>query len=330
MKLYNSKITGVGIGIAKRVIDNNFFEKIVETSDEWIRSRSGIIERRFVDKDESTIDVALDAARQAIKNSNTDVLDIDLIIFATTTADYVCPPSVGMAQDALGAKNAAGFDLNAGCSGLVYAIITANQYIATGNYKKILVIGAEAISKFLNFKDRSTCILFGDGASAVIMERNDNENSEGIIAFDLGLDGSGYEYIIRYAGGSRIPITKEMIDQDKHWLTMQGKAVFKFAVSVVPQTIKKVLENTKYSLKDVDMIIPHQANNRIIDSVAKQLELPSEKFYTNIQKYGNTAAASVGIALKEAIDDGKVKKGDLVILVGFGTGLTYATCLMRI
>lgn len=320
-------IIGVGAYIPEKVVTNFDMEKIVETTDEWIRTRTGIKERRMAAENEACSDLAVKAGANAIANAGLSPEDIDLIIVATLSPDYAFPATAALVQDRLGAKKAAAFDLEAACTGFVYGIITGANFIATGIYKNVLVIGSEVLSKIMDWSDRNTCVLFGDGASAVVL--GEVEKGYGIIASNLGADGSGGHFLDQPAGGSRNPATVETVNNKMHFLKMNGKEVFKFAVTTVPMTITKTLEKANLKTSDVNMYVPHQANYRIIDSAAERLQEPLSKFYMNMERFGNTSSASIGIALDEIVKDKKLKKGDNIMLVGFGAGLTYGSCLIK-
>ncbi|TDT70443.1 3-oxoacyl-[acyl-carrier-protein] synthase III [Hypnocyclicus thermotrophus] len=320
-------IVGVGAYVPEKIMTNFDLEKIVETSDEWITSRTGIKERHIAEENEATSDLGYEAAKKALKDANLKPEDIDLIIVATITPDYPFPATAAIIQDKLGAKNAAVFDLEAACSGLVYGIVTGANFISTGAYKNVLVIGAEALSKIMDWTDRNTCVLFGDGAGAVVL--SEVEEGYGVLSFDLGADGSGGHTLDQPGGGSRNPATVETVNNRMHYLKMKGKEVFKFAVNVLPKTTLKTLEKAELTIDDVKLYIPHQANFRIIDSAAKKLNESIDKFYMNMDRFGNTSAASIGIALSEIYENKKLKKGDNILLVGFGAGLTYASCVIK-
>ncbi len=326
-ELKNVGIIGIGSYLPKKILDNFELEKMVNTTDEWITTRTGIKERRIAEPEEACSDLAVKAAIKAIEDARLKPDDIDLIIVATITPDFAFPSTAALVQDRIGAKKAAAFDLEAACTGFVYAIATASNFIATGVYKNAVVIGSEVLSKIMDWEDRNTCVLFGDGAAAVTLGEVDKEY--GIKAYHLGTDGSGGHYLDQPGGGSRNPATKETLDGRMHYLKMKGKEVFKFAVNALPETVLNTLEKVNLKPENIDMYIPHQANFRIIDSAAKKLEQPLSKFYMNMEKYGNTSSASIGIAMAEAVENGKIKKGDNVMLVGFGAGLTYGSCLLK-
>ena len=326
MTAYKAGITGVGSSLPEKVLTNFDLEKIVDTTDEWIRTRSGIHERRIVTNDQATSDIAVEASRLAIQDAQIKPEELELIICATVTPDYLFPATAALLQDRLGAKKAAAFDLEAGCSGFVYALCVANQFIQTGFYKKILVVGAETLSKITNWQDRRTCVLFGDGAGAVVVERVD---LGGILGMNLGCDGSGGQFLDMLAGGSKHPASKLSVEQDMHYIRMDGNQVYRFAVKIMGKAAIEALNDAGLQPEDIDVMIPHQANLRIIDAAAKRLNLPTEKVYINLPKYGNTSSASIPIALDEAYHEQFIKKGDKIVLVGFGAGLTWAAVVLE-
>lgn len=320
-------ILGLGTYVPEKIMTNFDLEKIVDTSDAWIQKMTGIKERRIAAENEATSDLAYNAAVKALESSNTKAEELDLIVVATMTPDYFTPSVSAILQKRLGAHHAAAFDLGAACSGFVYGLEAGGNFIATGMYKKVLVIGAEVFSRILDWEDRNTCVLFGDGAAAAVL--GEVEEGHGIIGSHLGADGDLDDVLVIPAGGSRAPATHETVDNRSHYLKMKGPEVFKFAVKAMPGAVEKVLSNTGIGIEELDLIVPHQANMRIISSAAKKLGFPTEKFVINLDKYGNTSAASVGLALGEAVEKGMVKKGDNIALVGFGAGLTYASCVMK-
>lgn len=327
MKLKNVGISGIGYYVPEKILTNFDLEKMVDTSDEWIKSRTGIEERRIASKEEACSDLAVKAAEKALKDAKINPEDIDLIILATISPDYAFPATAALVQDRIGAVNAAAFDLEAACTGLVYGIVTGANFISTGMYKNVLVIGAEALSKIVDWEDRNTCVLFGDGAGAVVL--SEVGEGEGILSYHLAAKGSGGHYLEQLGGGSRNPASEETVKNRMHFLRMDGQEVYKFAVNALPETVEKTIEKSEFTTEDIDIIIPHQANYRIINSAAKKLKLPLEKFYMNLNKYGNTSSASIGIAMGEALEKGLIKKGDNIVLVGFGAGLTYGSCLIK-
>lgn len=320
-------ILGTGLCVPPDVITNFDLEKTVDTSDEWIVGRTGIRERRFVDGETAASDIALKASRIALDAADTDPEELDLIILGTVTPDYVFPATACVLQDLLGARNAAAFDLSAGCSGLLYGINIAAQFVETGKYKKILCVGVETLSKILDMTDRNTCVLFGDGAGVAVV--GEAPDGAGILSTYMKADGSLVKMLYLPGGGSRNPSTHETIDARMHYIKMEGRGVFKVAVRMMVEASEKVLDEAGYSGKDVDVFIPHQANMRIMEAVAKRVGVPREKVYVNLDKYGNTSAASIGLAMDEAVRDGTIKPGYLVLLVAFGAGFTWAGTLIR-
>ena len=317
-----AKIIGTGSALPSKILTNVDLEKMVDTSDEWIKERTGIKERRVSGEDVATSDLAYDAAKRAIEASKIDPLTIDLIIVATCSPDSLFPSVSTILQDKLGAINAAAFDLSAACSGFNFALSTASKFIETGSYKKILVVGADTLTKYLDWTDRNTCILFGDGAGAVVLEAT--EENSGVLSSYMKAKGSGGKFLVMPGGGSRDPENK-----NGSFIKMDGKEVFRFAVKALEESVVEVVKLANLEIKDINLLIPHQANVRIIDHVIKKFNLPKEKVYVNLQHYGNTSAASIPIALDEAVREGKIKKGDIVVLSGFGAGLTYASNLIK-
>ncbi|RRD40999.1 ketoacyl-ACP synthase III [Leptotrichia sp. OH3620_COT-345] len=318
-------ILGTGSYLPEKVLTNDDLAKMVDTNDEWIRTRTGIIERRIVAEDEATSDLAYKAAKSAIEDAGINKDEIELIIVATMTPDHVTPSTAAIVQDRLGIR-AAAFDLSAACTGFVYAYTTGYSFIRAGIYKKVLVIGAEAMTRTIDWEDRGTCILFGDGAGAVVLGETD---SGGFIASNLVADGSGACELMIPSGGSRKPVSIETIKNKEIYMQMNGREIFKFAVKVFPETVENVLEQGNITADDVDLFIPHQANIRIIESIAKRFKQSMDKFYVNLQKYGNTSAATIPIAIDEANKEGRLKKGDKLVAVGFGGGLTYGSVLFE-
>ena len=319
-------IVGWGSYVPEKVITNHDLEQIVDTNDEWIRSRTGIAERHVAaDPKETSVTLAVAAARKALEVADVPAGKIDLIVCATTTPEYAFPATACLIQDALGADNAGAFDLSAACSGFVYGLAMARGQILAGDAEYVLVIGTETLSRIVDWTDRGTCILFGDGAGAVLVAAS--EVPGGILAVDLGSDGSGGNTLILPAGGSAMPTSLETVSSGMHYLKMDGKAVFRFATRVMAASTRKVLTRAGYTPEEVDLVVPHQANLRIIqNSVLNQLKIPEEKVFINLEKYGNTSTASIPIALCEAIAAGKLRTGHKVVFVGFGAGLTWAAC----
>ncbi len=311
---------GTGSCLPDNEVTNFDLEKIVDTSDEWIRTRTGISARRIADDQTATSDLAYGAALKAMEAAEVSAEELDMIIVATITPDNSFPSTACTLQDKLGAVNASAFDISAACSGFIYATTVAKQFVETGSVKNVLVIGAETLSKILDFTDRNTCVLFGDGAGAVIVGPVENG---GIVAMDLGAKGSGGKFLSQPAGGSRMPASQETLDNKLHSIHMDGSEVFKFAVRIMASSSKRVIDEAGWSIEDLDYLVPHQANIRIINSAGKKLKLPMDQVHVNLDKFGNTSAGSVPIALDEAVRSGKIKRGDKVVLVAFGGGLTW-------
>ena len=326
-KLYNAGILGTGFYVPEKIMTNADLEKIVDTTDEWIVERTGIRERRIAEDGVPMSDLAMKAAENALADAGVAAEDLDLIIVATLTSDRIIPSTACMIQDRLGAKRAAAFDLSAACAGFAYAASVASQFIETGAYKKALVIGAETLSKYIDWEDRNTCVLFGDGAGAAVLGQV--EEGYGILSFDLGSDGSGGDAIQIPSSGSLMPVSKESIDQRLNLIHMNGKEVYMFAVKAMGRTVKNSLAKIDMPKEQIDWLVPHQANIRIIESAAKRLSMPMEKVIVNIHKYGNMSAACIPIALAEAAAAKRFKKGDIIALSGFGAGLTWASCIIR-
>jgi 3-oxoacyl-[acyl-carrier-protein] synthase-3 len=323
---YRAAITGLGAYVPEKILTNADLEKMVETTDEWIRTRTGIRERHIAAADQATSDLALPASQEALKNAGLTPQDLDLIIVATTSPDMFFPSAACFLQAKLGASCAA-FDMAAACSGFTYALSVAESFVKSGLHKHILVVGAETISRFINWTDRGTCVLFGDGAGAAVVSRS--KDGHGILASYLGADGRESEILQIPAGGSRIPPSAESIANNLHYIRMQGPELFKIAVKTMEQAVLKVLEHEHLKIKDISCLIPHQANDRILRAVADRLEIPHEKVFINVDRYGNMSSASTVIALYEAVKTGAVKKGNYVVLVAFGGGLTWGASLIK-
>ena len=323
---YRAAITGLGAYLPEKVLTNFDLEKIVETTDEWIRTRTGISERHIAGENQSASDLALPAAQEALKSAGLTPNDIDLIIVATISPDMLFPSTACYLQAKLGASCGA-FDMAAACSGFPYAVAVAEGFVKSGLYKNILVVGAEAITKFINWKDRATCVLFGDGAGAAVISRS--TDGHGILASYLGADGTQSNILQIPGGGSMFPPSETTVKDGLHYLKMQGPELFKIAVKTMEQAVLEVLKRENLTIKDVNCLIPHQANNRILQAVAERLEIPSEKVFINVDRYGNMSSASTAVALYEAVKTGTIKKGDYVVLVAFGGGLTWAANLLR-
>jgi 3-oxoacyl-[acyl-carrier-protein] synthase III len=328
--MYKTKILGTGGYLPEAILTNADIEKMVDTNDAWIVERTGIRQRRIASKTQATSDLALIAAERAIEAAKISPKDLDMIIFASVTPDQAMPNAACTLQAKLGAGTCVAWDLNAACSGFVFGASTANQYIKTGMYKNILVIGAEVLSRIVNYKDRDTCILFGDAAGAMIFGRSSGEkDSSEILAESLFSDGTLGDLLTLYAGGSRMPITHEVLDKGLNNMTMKGREIFKNAIRTMSKGAGDVLQATKMSLEDVKWFIPHQANQRILEGVAKQLDFPMSKVIMNLDRTGNTSAATVPVAFDEAVRDGRIKRGDICLITVFGAGLTSGAILMR-
>lgn len=326
MKLRSVGIIGTGKYVPERVLTNAELETMVETNDEWIVSRTGIRERHIAAPDQATSDLAYEAAVKALKSAGIAAEDIELIIVATVTPDMTFPSTACILQEKLGAKKAAAFDLSAACSGFVYSLATANGFIQTGMYNNALIIGADALSRITDYTDRNTCVLFGDGAGAVVL--GEVPEGRGFLSFDLGAEGAGGELLKLEGGGSRCPASEETIRSGKHFIYMNGREVFKFAVRVMGTATEEVLRKAGKDKSEIDLFVPHQANIRIIQSAMQRLDLPEEKCVINVDKYANTSAASIPLALVEAVEEGRVKEGDTLLLVGFGGGLTWGASVL--
>ena len=321
--MYNVEIAGTGSCVPVHKVSNDDISKFVETSDQWISERTGIKERRIATK-ENTTDLAVGSALDALSDAGITPEEVELIIVATVTPDYFFPSTACLVQERIGACNATSFDISAACSGFIYGISIARQFIRTGMYKTALVIGSEVLSKVTDWQDRNTCVLFADGAGTAVLRRGE----EGIVAEMTGSDGNGAENLQCAA----VPLNSrftESVNTSTSYISMNGREIYKFAVRVIPECINKVLENTGYNIEDIKTIIPHQANIRIVDAAAKKLGIDKDKFFVNLHRYGNTSGASIPIALDEMSKQKLISKGDLIILVGFGAGLTYGAQLIR-
>ncbi|MGC4049057.1 MAG: beta-ketoacyl-ACP synthase III [Paludibaculum sp.] len=324
----NVKISAVGAWVPPRVLTNADLEKMVDTTNEWILERTGIRERHIADPEIATSDMALNAARIALEERGTTAEDVDAIILCTVTPDHMFPSTACIVQHKLGAKHAWGFDLVAACSSFVYGLTTAAHLVGSGSHKKVLVIGSDTMSRIIDYKDRSTCVLFGDGAGAFLIEPGE-EGGPGFIGFRNELDGSGGEALRMPAGGSRMPPSHETIDQRLHFVHQEGQAVFKFAVRRMGEISSELLAAHNLKPTDVKLMIPHQANRRIILACADRLGIPHEKVLINIERYGNTTSGTIPIATREAVDTGRLQKGDLVLFAAVGAGFTVGANLWR-
>lgn len=322
-----AKITGIECYAPPRVVTNDDLAKIVETSDEWIRTRTGITERHYVDPGMATSHMATEAARMLLEKMQIDPMTIDLIVLASVTPDMFFPATACLIQDRLGAKNAWGFDLSAACSGFVYALTVGAQFVGAGTHKRALVIGSDTMTSILDFRDRATCVLFGDAAGAVLVEPA--KDGEGILDFMHDVDGSGGCNLYMPAGGSLHPSTHETVDKRMHYVHQEGQQVFKYAVRRMADTAAQLLERNRVTGEDIAVVVPHQANLRIIRATQERIGVPDEKVMVNIDRYGNTTAATIPLGLRDAVEMGKLKKGDLALIVAVGAGYTTGGMLMR-
>ncbi len=325
--LHHAHIVGWGKAVPERVLTNDDLTAMVDTSDEWIRQRTGIVERRIAAEGETTFTLSLKAARAALEVAEQDPAGLDLIIVATVTPDHAFPATACLVQDALGAEKAAAFDLSAGCSGFIYALSLAADLLAAGRYGCALVIGAETLSRITDWTDRNTCVLFGDGAGAVVLRAS--EAPGGILASVLGADGSGGELLILPAGGSAHPASAETVAARQHFIRMEGRPVFRFATRIMPEAARRVLSRAGLTVEEVALFIPHQANDRILQAAAREMGVEEGRVFSNLARYGNTSSASIPIALCEAIEQGRVNRDDLIVCTGFGAGLTWGAVAIR-
>ncbi|MCJ7580531.1 MAG: ketoacyl-ACP synthase III [Candidatus Aminicenantes bacterium] len=321
------KISGTGFYAPEKVLTNRDLEKMVDTSDEWIVTRTGIKERRIASEDQSTSDLAVIACRRALKDAGVGIEDIDLILLATSTPDTIFPSTACWVQKELGADHIPAFDLSAGCTGLLYAMIVAESMILYGSVRRILLVGAEMLSRFVNWEDRNTCILFGDAAAALVLEKSEDES--GMLSSYWKADGNLGGLLSLPGGGSRHPATQETLEQNLHFLQMKGNEVFKHAVKRMGEAALAALEKAGLTTDDIDYLIPHQANIRIIEATGKRLKLSKKKVFINIQKYGNVSVATIPIGLHELKEQGKLKKNDIIVLAAFGAGFTWAAITYR-
>ncbi len=326
MRKLKARIIGHGYFVPEKVLTNFDLEKMVDTSNEWIVSRSGIRERRICSKEESSSTIGCAAAKLALENAGVTSDEIDMIIVSTLAADGLVPATACNLQHYLGATEAAAFDINGACTGYIYALAIASQFIETGRKKKILVVGAECCSKFVDWQDRETCVLFGDGAGALVLSADPDT---GIDDIDMHSDASLADILTIPAGGSKLPATEETVKSRLHYIRMNGKEVYKAAIKLMGKSVSNIMERNKLTKDDIQCFIPHQANIRIIESLRKRLDLPVEKVLINVDKYGNTSSATIPIGICEAIDSGKINKGDRVLITGAGAGFTYGSIIFR-
>jgi 3-oxoacyl-[acyl-carrier-protein] synthase-3 len=326
-EIRNAGIAGTGAYVPERVVDNAFFEGILDTNDEWIRQRTGIAERRYVADGEENSHMCIHAAKQALERAGIEAGELDLIVVATVSGDYQMPATACLVQKALEAEHAGAFDVQAACSGFVTALGVGEAYIASGRADKVLVIGAEALSRFIDFEDRGSAILFGDGAGAAVLTPHSECQRGEILKTTLGADGGGWAHIMLPSGGSKHPPTQDTVAEREHFIRVKGREVYRFAVHRMGEVIGEMMEG--HDSEELGLIVPHQVNQRIIDAAVERHEIPVEKVMVNIDKYGNTSAASVPIALHEALESGRLEPGKLVVLAAFGAGLTWAGALLR-
>ena len=326
MKRYG-RITGWGRSVPQRVLTNHDLEQMVDTSDEWIVTRTGIRERRIAGPDETTSTMSVEACQKAMERAGVSPEQIDLIIIATSTPDYFCPPVSSMVQDQLNATRAGAFTLVAGCTGFVYGLVTANQFIETGLCEKVLVVGVEKLSSAVDWTDRNTCVLFGDGGAAVLMEASDQPT--GILSCEIGSDGSDWDALIVPAYGTAVTLSEETLRNRDQYIRMDGRRIFKFATRKMTDAVINVVRASGLAWDDIDLIIPHQANARIIELATRRLKVAPEKVMVNLDRYGNTSAASIPLALCDALQEGRLKSGDHAVLIGFGAGLTWAAAVLH-
>ena len=326
-EMNGAAILGTGSYLPSNVLTNADLERMVETSDEWITTRTGIKERRIASPEEATSDLGVEAGRRALESAGVEPEDIELIILGTLTPDCPFPGAACIIQDKLGATKAAAFDLGAGCTGFVYALSVARQFVMTGTYRYVLVIGGEILSRVIDYTDRGSCVLFGDGAGAVVV--GPSEGRREVLFCRLAAKGQGFEKLWIPAGGSRRPASRETVDAREHFVKLNGPEVFKFAVQVMCDELHECAKALGKSPRDISLVVPHQANYRIMRSVCHRTGIPVDRVYQNLERYGNTSAASVPIALDEAVRDGRLSPGDLVVLVAFGGGLTYGSSVLR-
>lgn len=322
-----SRIVGIGTKAPDQVLDNHELEKMVETSDEWIQTRTGIRERRIGGEGTVTSDLANEACRTALERAGLEPTDVDLLVLATATPDMPLPSTACHVQRKLGAKNAAVFDVEAGCSGFLYALSTADAFIQSGKSKTALVVGVEMLSRVTNWKDRTTCVLFGDGAGAAVLTADDGDR--GVLSTHLHSDGEGWDLICIPGGGTQHPQGEKTLKENLHYIHMQGRQTFKVAVNSLVSVCKEALEHNDVTVDDIDHVVSHQANSRIISATMDRLKVPDEKVHVNLDRYGNTSAASIPITMDEVLADGKIKEGDLILMAAFGAGLTWGSALVR-
>ena len=323
----NAKITVTAHSTPRNIVDNFELEKLVDTTDEWIQSRTGIVQRHIVEDGQANSDIATNIAKQLIKKAKISADEIDIIIVGTVTPDHYTPSTAALVQKNIRATNAWGFDLSAACSGYIFGLETGSNFISSGKYNKIMVIGVDIMSTILDFKDRDTCVIFGDGGGGAILEPT--KNNAGVIDSILHMDGNGGDFLIVPAGGSRIPASIQSVKERKHYIKQDGKTVFKYAVKGMADVSKKILTKNNLTGNDISLFIPHQANKRIIDAAAERCGISNDKVLINIDTYGNTTAGTIPIAMNEAVNDKRIKDGDYILLSAFGAGFTWGSMLIK-
>jgi 3-oxoacyl-[acyl-carrier-protein] synthase-3 len=327
--MYRSKIAGVGSFLPEKVLTNHDLEKLVETNHDWIVQRTGIEKRHVVAEGQATSDLCVEAAKNALKDANMHIEDINMLIVCTISPDLRMPASACLVQSKLGAKNIMSFDLNAACSGFIYGLRVADQFIKTGACKNILVIGAESLTRMMDYKDRETCILFGDGAGAFIVSQAESTEKNSIMTTHAHAEGSLYDLLWARSGGTLNPFSQQVLDEGSHFMKMKGKDIFKNATRTMAACCKEALEATKTNVQEIDWIVPHQANLRITEAVSNYFDFPMDKIISTVHETGNTSAASIPIAFDKAYRDGRIKRGQLIMLTAFGAGLTSGSALLR-
>lgn len=329
MATFHAKFSAFGSHAPQKVRNNFDLEKIVDTTDEWIRTRTGMFERHYCSETEAASDIAHQAAINAIEASQVKYREIELIIVATVTGDHPFPSTACIIQKKLGLKNVPAFDISAGCAGFVYALDMARQYVENGIYRNVLVVGVDILTKITNWQDRNTCVLFGDGSGATIVSRAESSDISRIIDSYIDADGSQSDLLVQAAGGSRLPASHETVDKNLHTVYMEGNKIFKNAIRSMYASSSELLQRNKLSVNDVDWVVPHQANLRIIEGLAEKMRIPMSKVIVNIEKYGNTSSGTIPLAMDEAIRAKKIRRGDIVLLTSFGAGLTWGSILAR-
>lgn len=326
---YRSRVAGIGSYLPEKILSNTDLEKMVDTNDQWIKERTGIERRHIAANGEYTSDLCLKATERALQDAQLKVTDLDLILIATSTPDQVMPNTATVLQYKLGVSGIPCLDVSAACSGFIYALSVADQFIKTGMYKNVLVVGAEILHRMVNYKDRETCILFGDGAGAWVLSQTPYDSKDGLFSTHLRANGEVGDLFVLPAGGSKIPFTQEVLDKNQHFVIMKGREIFRHAVRTLTECCQLALKTNHLQSDQVDWVVPHQANVRILDSVAEHFEIPKEKVIVSLKETGNTSAASIPLAFDMAVKEGKIKRGQMILLAAFGAGLTSGSALMR-